>query len=272
MIDTTLRKTLVQLLGPLVGYLIGRGWGYGALRDLLKEIYVAEAEKQQRKGSAGEPTDSQISLVTGIHRKEIKRLREALPPEDEKSDQFSGRHAGARVIATWITSPEFLDGGSPAKLPLRAPAGKASFEALVLAARADMRPRAVLDELVRIGAVEEDKDECVRLVQTAYVSPLPQDKMAFLAANVGDHLRSALHNLTSPEKPLFERALFHDSISQEQLDAARPEMLKLAEELLKKANQQLIDANTISTEAKSEQRKRMRLGVFYYETDEDDES
>ena len=135
-----------------------------------------------------------------------------------------------------------------------------------------MRPRAVLDELLRIGAVEEVGDESVRLVRTAYVSPLPQDKMAFLAANVGDHLRSALHNLSSPDKPLFERALFHDSISQEQLNAARPEMLKLADELLKKANQQLIDANTISTEAKSEQRKRMRLGVFYYEADADDES
>lgn len=272
MIDPALKTTLVRLLRPLVGYLIRRGWDYVALRDLLKVVYVAEAERQQREVSVGEPTDSQISLLTGIHRKEVKRLREELEAGESAEDQFAGRHAGARVIATWLSSVEFLEQGSPRILPLRAPDGIASFEALVQAARADMRAKAVLDDLIRVGAVEKDSDDKVRLVRTAYVSPQPKEKMLFLAANVGDHLRSALHNLSSPDDPMLERALYHDTISQEQLDDARPEILKLAEDLLKNANQRLMGANTIGTETKPGPRKRMRLGVFYYEADSDDEN
>lgn len=274
MIDTAVKTTLVRLLGPLVRYLIERGWGYVALRELLKAIYVAEAEKRQLATTGTVPTDSEISLLTGIHRKEVKRLREELRSRSGEtgSDPMAGANISARVIAAWITDRRFLTGDKPSVLSLRAEGDTPSFDMLVQSTRADMRPKAIFEELLRVGAVERAGEDSVRLVRTAYVALEPKEKLAFLAANVGDHLRSALHNLSRPDAPFLERALYHDTISSEQLAAARDEMMSLADQLLRKANEQLIGANTIGTETGAEPRKRMRLGVYYYEADSDDEA
>lgn len=274
MIDTTIKTTLVRLLGPLVRYLIERGWGYMALRDLLKAIYVAEAEKRQLATTGSVPTDSEISLLTGIHRKEVKRLREELRSSSGEagSDPMAGANISARVIAAWITDRRFLTGDKPSVLPLRGESDTPSFDMLVQSTRADMRPKAILEELLRVGAVERAGEDSVRLIRTAYVALEPKEKLAFLAANVGDHLRSALHNLSRPDAPFLERALYHDTISSGQLAAARDEMMSLADQLLRKANEQLIGANTIGTETGAEPRKRMRLGVYYYEASSDDEA
>jgi len=53
MIDSAHETMLRRLLRPLVRYLISHGWGYIALRDLLKDIYVAEAVRAHE--AAGEP-------------------------------------------------------------------------------------------------------------------------------------------------------------------------------------------------------------------------
>ena len=73
--DTPLKTTLLALLRPLVRYLIGQGWTYPALCELLKAVFVAEAQGHHSEGTHRPTTDSRISLLTGIHRKDVKRLR-----------------------------------------------------------------------------------------------------------------------------------------------------------------------------------------------------
>jgi len=270
--DDALKKTLVKLLSPLVRYLIQRGWGFVAVRDLLKAIYAAEAEKLLREDTGQIPNDSQISLVTAIHRKEVKRLRESDELADGAPDSFQGAHAAARVIATWQSSPKFCDeNGEPRLLSIGVSAKENEFDDLVRATKADVRSRSILDELLRVGAVEVTADDKLRLLRNAYIGADPKEKLMFLAANVGDHLRSALHNLMSTEAPWIERALYHDSIPLDHLAAVRPDLQKLAEKFLKDANRHLIDANTVSTEGDTSTRKRMRMGVYYFEADSDDE-
>jgi hypothetical protein len=263
--NTALQTALVELLRPLVRYLVGHGWGYPALCDLLKGLYVAEAATLDR--GPGRPTDSRLSLRTGIHRREVKRLRKewegaATPPSPRRDANLA-----ARVVATWISAPEYLDAhGGPRVLALHDAGDEPGFEALVRRVKADVRPRSVLDELVRVGVAAE-APEGVRLLRTAYVSPLPEEKLEFLAANVGDHLRSALHNLSHPQEPYLERALYHDAIPAADLDRLRPELMRLAEPLLREANRRLLDAGTVGTEHQATPRRRMRLGLYYYEED-----
>ncbi len=78
--------------------LIGRGWTYPVLTELLKTVYVQEA-----LGHHGDDpptmTDSRVSLLTGVHRHDVKRLRtEAL---DESYTPALRHDAGlaARVVA-----------------------------------------------------------------------------------------------------------------------------------------------------------------------------
>ncbi len=265
MAGNPLQTALIGLLRPLVRYLIGHGWHYPALCALLKGLYVAEAAALD--AGAARATDSRLSLLTGIHRREVKRLRKVWEGAATPPAPAPAANLAARVVATWASAPEYLDAdGAPRELPLREAGAGPSFEGLVRGVTADVRARSVLDELVRVGAAEETP-RGVRLRRTAYVSPLPEEKLEFLAANVGDHLRSALHNLTHPDRPYLERALYHDSIPAAELDRLRPELVRLAEPVLRAANRRLIDATTVGTESPRAPRRRLRLGIYYYEED-----
>ncbi|MDD5378907.1 MAG: hypothetical protein PHY17_07135, partial [Acidithiobacillus sp.] len=90
---------------------------------------------------------------------------------------------------------------------------------------------------------------------------LPEDRVAFLGENVGDHLRSAVHNLEGGES-FLERALYFDALPAVVLEEARPEIYRMSERLLREAHQRLSEA-----ESPEGPQRRLRLGVYYYEED-----
>jgi len=93
--DADLDRMLRRVLRPLIAMLMRRGVGYIALRDLLKKIYVEEALRQQPAEAS--PTDSSVSLVTGINRREVKRLREeAAHPADQNRHLHTARQYARR--------------------------------------------------------------------------------------------------------------------------------------------------------------------------------
>ncbi|MEY2336638.1 DUF6502 family protein, partial [Acidithiobacillus ferrianus] len=70
--NEVLKLAVLTILRPLVRYLIGQGWTYGALAEALKMVYVEETSQHYGKAAGRGLTDSRISLLTGIHRKEVK--------------------------------------------------------------------------------------------------------------------------------------------------------------------------------------------------------
>ena len=74
-----LHAPLARLLRPLVRLLIRSGITFPALIDLLRELYVNVAENEFPLPDKAQ-TDSRVSLLTGIHRKEVRRLRGAGAP------------------------------------------------------------------------------------------------------------------------------------------------------------------------------------------------
>lgn len=274
--ESDLELMLRRLLRPLVAHLMRRGWGYIAFRDLLKRVYVEEA----LCGHAGDeaPTDSQVSVVTGINRREVRRLREAAsdPAAVEPRDPMAGVNIAARVVGTWVSAREFLDPeGNPRPLSLRNEAGAPGFDALLRKARVDVRARTVIEELERAGIAERLDGDRLGLLRTAFTPDEPREKLLFLAANVGDHMRSAFHNLAGEQPVFIERALFHNRIDAGRLDAARPVLSDMADRLLRQCNEQLLESNLSSTESATAgegggRPRRLRLGVYYYETDAED--
>ena len=71
-----LHGPVARLLRPLVRLLIKSGVTFPALCDLLRELYVNVAEYDFALPDKSQ-TDSRVSLLTGIHRKEVRRLRGA---------------------------------------------------------------------------------------------------------------------------------------------------------------------------------------------------
>lgn len=265
MIDPVLKNAVLRLLRPLVRYLIGRGWGFPAFSEMLKAVYVEEAVRRH----AADPqaaTDSRVSLLTGVHRKDVKRLREALRQASPATDLRHGAGLAARVVAAWTSAPRYLDARRrPKPLPQRHAPNRLSFEGLVRETRADMRASVILDELVRAGVAEAGKDGKVRLLRSAYVSDVPADKLAYLGDNVGDHLQSALYNIAGQGKPFLERAVYYELMSPEDLDRLRPELVRLSEEFLQAINRKVMPLNREAIRRKEPQGRRIRLGVFYYE-------
>ena len=272
--DADVETMVRRLLSPLIAYLMQRGLGYIALRDLLKKIYVEEALGRHNAEDA--PTDSSISLVTGINRREVKRLRDdALQArQSETRDPMAGVNMAARVVATWVSAPAFLDAeGEPTHLGTRGSDPEPNFDSLLRAAKVDVRARTVIEELHRAGIVERDDEDRLYLLRAAFTPGTPQDKMLFLAANVSDHLRSGLHNLEPGNRPFIERALFHNAMTDGQLEAVRPMLSEMADRMLRRANAKLLDSSPPpESEAAGQPLKRLRLGVYYYETSTEDQA
>ncbi|MDP1635270.1 MAG: DUF6502 family protein, partial [Gallionellaceae bacterium] len=63
-----------HLLRPLVKLLLTHSITFPFLSDLLKSIYVEVATEEFRLQDKPQ-TDSRISLLSGVHRKDVKNLR-----------------------------------------------------------------------------------------------------------------------------------------------------------------------------------------------------
>ena len=279
-----LKSAALSILRPFVRYLITQGWTYGALAELLKFVYVGEVIALDERDGKPTPTDSRVSLLSGIHRKEVRRLREELQAGSGQIALRHGANMSAQVVAAWVACEAYRDAqGEPRVLPLRAAEPLPSFESLVRLVKADMRPRTVLDELLHAG-VAELRGDAVRLARGGYVSDLPEDRLAFMGAHIGDHLRATVHNLEG-RAPYLEQSVYFDDLPARVVDGVREDLRHLGEQVLQEAYQRIARAeqaeraaqgDTLAdaeedvkadthTDARDAGRNRLRLGVYYYE-------
>ena len=115
-VHDALVAALFRLLRPLVRLLIRHGIPYGVMDDVVKQVYIAIASKEFRLPGRKQTT-SRISILTGLSRKEVARLRRMDTVEDASTVEHF--HRAARVISAWVREPEFHDAdGEPAPLPV----------------------------------------------------------------------------------------------------------------------------------------------------------
>jgi len=229
-------RALRHLLQPLVRVLLRHQVTFPYLSALLKAVYV-EVGETELADEAGPASASRLSLFTGIHRKDIRRLRA------EPSDGYAPPRAvslGARLVARWTASPEFLDRqGHPRSLPRSAEAAARGpcFDDLVASVSTDIRPRAVLDEWLRLGIVELDAQDRVRLASDAFVPSKGFDEKAhYFGRNLHDHLAAAGHNLSGEGAPLLERSVYYDGLTEESVTELAELSEKLGMETLQAVN------------------------------------
>ena len=143
---------ILRLLRPLVRLLLRQGVPFGTFADLTKRVYI-EVALDEFKLPGRKQTRSRVSILTGLSRKEVLRVsRLSLPDDQEVLERYN---RASRVIGGWVRDSRFGDGtGNPAVLPLEGEEGP-SFHELVKVHSGDVRPRAVMDELLRGGAGEK---------------------------------------------------------------------------------------------------------------------
>jgi hypothetical protein len=202
------------VLRPLVRLMLSHGISFQMFSDLVRSTYVKVAEAEFRLDAKSQ-TDSRISLLTGIHRREVNRLRNERPSEISLSQHAS---MSALLFTIWSGHPEYLDEhGMPIPLArLASQDGKRSFESLVQSISKDFRARVVLDEWLRQGIVTLDEQDMVHLRSDAFTSPQDlQEKIYYFGQNIHDHLAATVHNLAGDAPPFLERCVFYDKLSPE---------------------------------------------------------
>ena len=260
-----LRTALSLLLRPLFRVLLRHQMSFHAFEELAKRVYVDVALRDF--GIPGKkPSISRAAILSGLTRKEVQRLMaEPLAPETVEAERYN---RAARVLTAWTRDPDFADArGEP--LALDGADGARSFAALVKRHGGDVPARAVLDELVRVGAVRRHDDGRLELVARAYVPQRsPVDKIAILGSDVADLIDSIDHNIEHGDTdPRFQRKVMYRNVPV----AALPEFRKLgaaqAQALLERLDKWLAQrsGSTSSPSQPESPRARAGMGIFYFE-------
>ncbi|MEQ1663551.1 MAG: DUF6502 family protein [Thiobacillus sp.] len=263
----SLTGAVQRLLRPLVKLLLHYSVQYPALTQLLKQTYVEVATAMPVEGKV--QTDSRVSLLTGIHRMDVKRLRsEIVTSQDTPPTSVS---LGAQIVARWTAHQEYLDNkGRPLPLHRLASAGGLmSFETLVRSVSKDIRPRVVLDEWLRLGVAEIDNLDRVVLVTDAFVPSQGLDeKLFYLGKNVHDHLDACAHNLTQPDAPpLLERSVYYDRLSKDSTLILSAYARQLSSQVMQAFSQKAMELQE-QDHHNSEARHRVTYGQYFYQADE----
>lgn len=256
-----LMKAVRMLCTPLIRLLIEKSITFPQLRDLMKEIYVEVAEKDFSLDDK-KPSDSRIFVLTGIHRKDIKRIRQQ--DEHEHSKVTTSASLSGEIVARWISSPEYLDDrGKPKALLKNSKDDEPDFEALVSSVNKDVRPKVILEEWLRLDIVRL-KDDHIMLNKSAFVTNKAFNDMAYyLGHNVHDHMASCVNNILTEDEPMLERSVYYARLTKDSVNKLKAISDKKSDELLQQLNKQAIklyDADKLKNEATY----RMRLGIYWH--------
>ncbi len=250
------------LLRPLVKLLLTHSITYPFLSHLLKSIYVEVATEEFRL--QGKPqTDSRISLLSGVHRKDVKTLRpermleQTLPPTVSLS---------SKLVKLWTSDPQHLDDtGRHRPLPrLMSEGGGASFEGLVASVSKDIRSRVILDEWLRTGIAKIDAEGLVCLITEASAKESGFDEKAYhIGLNLHDHLCAAAHNLQGQQPPLPETSIQANKLTAESVAELEALSKRLGTQLLDTLRQRAAELEARDANQPDAQ-QRMNCGMYFY--------
>ncbi|MDH5229166.1 MAG: DUF6502 family protein [Gammaproteobacteria bacterium] len=256
-------NALRQLLRPLVKLLIRLQISYPFMSDLLKQLYVDVAQ-QDFQVENKKLTDSRINVLTGVHRKDIRRLRQVPPNHNEQSGKSAS--VSAQVLSTWISNTDYcFKNGKPKPLFRLASSGEPSFETLVEAVtKQDMRSRTLLDEWLRINIISIDDKDKLHLKTDAFL-PVNnfEDKAYFFGQTLEQHMAASSENILNPQPQHFDRFVYCNNLSEQSVK----QLQKLAEKenmnVLKNLNK---TARELQKQDKSSEQSnyRIHLGSFFY--------
>ena len=249
------------VLRPLARLFLEQGLVFPTAEELLKAAYVRVADAEYRLRDEP-PTDSRVSVLSGVHRKDVRRLRQ---PAAQAKPRAVALPFASEVVTRWISDPRYLTSrGVPRVLPRSADPPAPSFDELVGAISKDVRPRVLLDELVRLGVAGKTKDGEVEMLISAFVPPKDRgQRLFYFGRNIHDHLAACVHNLLGRERSMMEQSVFSFELS----DASVEKVAELTRREWKKVSGRLIRALGECEERDREARatsRRMNIGMYFF--------
>lgn len=266
--EILIANAMKRIFRPFVKLMLANNLTYTFIIDVIKALFVEVAD-QEFNQQGKRLTDARISLMSGVHRKDVKRLRELQPDvEDVMPENVS---LGSQLVALWNANPKYHnEEGVPKPLARFSSANTVvSFESLVRSLSTDIHPRAVLDEWLRLGVASIDADNYVHLTTDMYIAQEGfEEKVYYFGHNLHDHAQAAVSNVMSSgqdeNQPSFlERCVHYDSLTAESVDEITQLSKKLGMKNLREINK-FADALALKDADKPNANMRMTYGIYYY--------
>jgi hypothetical protein len=256
---------VLRLLKPVARLLLRSGVAYPAFAAAVKVVFL-EAAREELERTGQKQTESAVSLLSGIHRRDVRTLGPLGLPDASVDEPLN---LASQVVARWLSDPVYVDDdGQPRVLPRFGDAP--SFDSLVSATSRDIRARSILLELERLGMAMLDANT-VHLVEPGIVAREGFDEtMSLLRDNLHDHLAAAAFNVTG-EKNFLEQSMYVDELTEESaqhLHALAARIWRQAFRTMLREAQARFDHD--QAHAPAEQRvHHARFGAYFYAANED---
>jgi hypothetical protein len=233
-----------------------------ALTDILKAIYVEEAQKKlEREGS--KPTKSAIALMTGLDTRVVSNLLTQNLESTIQSQTVNPEHA---LIDMWSSDPFFQDPDTckPAALPI---VGKGrTFQTLVLRAIGrNITVKTVISRLLasdNIRVVQEDVEK-VELLSNLY-SPISDDRAKQTEVGLVEASRvlsAVIHNMSaSDDTRVPQQGRWTYRLSPERYKEFRARTRDLLEKQIKEGESLLEEF-----EESTKQAGQVTVGIGWYQ-------
>lgn len=247
------------LLRPIALLLLKCGMTWKEFSELSKHVFVEVAT--ETFGIRGRPTNvSRVSVLTGIGRKEIARLRGA--SRDAASAVADKTSDATRVLSGWHQDLEYLNPqGAPRPLAERGPAP--SFESLFRRYGGDTPFQTLLKELKSAGSVAADaRGRLTALRRYHMPAAMSVENVRLFGANLFDHARTLERNVSGQK----DARRFEGYATEERIRAAdAPAFREFVEERGQRFLEE-IDAwlHRHRTDASEPGAEPVRLGVGMY--------
>jgi len=271
-IQNQIRSAILSALRPIARLLLRTGIGYREFNELAKAAFVSVATSEY--GLRGRPTNiSRVAVMTGLTRKEIKRIREK-DLESEKGITARSTPLG-EVLHRWFSDQDFIDEhGKPKAIPFDGDAY--SFVDLVKRTGGDIPPGAMRTELRRIGAIQKTEEDLLIPIKRNVIAEELHDRVITgLIRGVRPIAVTIVHNTdqTNAVDPWTQRTVSTQFVRQKDIGRVR----RISRDRLNEFTEQMDDLYSAyesfraGEEDEEDGAKVIGVGVFYFEEDVEQE-
>jgi hypothetical protein len=257
---TMIKTAVLKILKSLAKVLIRMGVSYQDFSEWSKIAFVEAAlasESIKRK----KQSNTAIAIITGLHRKDVKRLMEK--PLQSDNSEVSQTNRFLRVANGWLQDADFSKNGKAMILPFE---GEKSFSELNKRYSGDMKPKAMLLELIENGMVSVDANKNVILISNEFIPKGDIGKVEILGFDSSALIETINRNMDlTLDESLFQKKVYYDNLPLDIL----PEFKRLVNEksmsILIELDQFLKkhDNNRLSQDKKC----GAGVGIFYFDNE-----
>lgn len=267
--STLLLSAISAILVPVVRIMLRNGIAFGTFSEIARKVYADVAFEEFKPVDGKKQSVSHVSAITGLTRKEAKRLLETDTAGIAEDNQQYSR--AARVISGWINDHEYLNrNGEPRLLPVDL--GDPSFASLVKKYSGDVTTQSMLKVLMSAGSVELINDD-LRLIASSFVPGNDaSEAIAILGDDSSELISTIDYNMThTRDLKRFQRKVSEHHIPIDEVREFQVLAAKKSQQLLEELDQWLSQIKSKNSAGGAEDTSYVSVGIYFYERSENRE-